>query len=126
MPMNALVGRRIAWAIIALGVLPVWAKEPDTIYYVCKVRTSGEYMIRVEKIAEVMWVNGTRLRLEESAKEYKATEYSGEPNELKAEYRINRTSLVLRRVSYGLNSARGMQEGVCKASDKPVAASVPD
>ena len=82
-------------------------------------------MIRVEKIAEVMWVNGTRLRLEESAKEYRATEYSGEPNELKAEYRINRTSNVLRRISYGLNSTRGMQEGVCKASDKPVAASVP-
>jgi hypothetical protein len=121
MPMNALVGRRIVWVSLALAVLPAWAKEPDVIYYSCRIKPSGEYMIRVDKIAEVMWVNGNRLPLAESDKEFRATEYSGELKEFKAEYRINRGSGALRRVSYNLNGAPvGAQEGLCKASDKPL------
>jgi hypothetical protein len=123
--MNPLVGRSIAWIGLALAAVPVWPNETDVVYYTCKTRPSGEYMIRVDKIAEVMWVNGTRLKLENSDKEYKATEYSGELQELKAEYRLNRTSGVLRRVSYGLNgTAVGAREGQCKASDKPLPATL--
>jgi hypothetical protein len=118
--MNPVVGRSIAWIGLVLAVLPASAKEPDVIYYSCKLKPSGEYLIRVDKIAEVMWVNGNRLKLAESDNEYVATEFSGELKELKAEYRINRASRVLRRVSYGLNKApAGAQEGACKASDKP-------
>ena len=122
--MNALVRRRIVWVSLALGALPAWAADAQVVYYSCKVKPAGEYVIRVDRIAEVMWVNGTRLRLGQFEKEYRATEYSGEPNELKAEYRINRASGVMRRISYGLKGALGMQEGVCKPSDKPVPANL--
>ncbi len=118
--MKPLVGRSIIWAVLVLSALPARAKEPDVIYYSCRMKSSGEYMIRVDKVAAVMWVNGTRLKLSETDKEFRATEFSGEPNELKADYRINRTSSVLRRVSYGLNGALiGALDGHCKPSDKP-------
>jgi hypothetical protein len=121
MPMNAVVGRTILRLTLLLGLSPAWAREPDVIYYVCKMKPAGEYMIRVDKVADVMWVNGTRLKLVESEREFRATEFSGEPNELKAEYRLNRASGLLRRLSYNLNgTAVGAVEGVCKASDKPV------
>lgn len=118
--MNALAGRSIAWVGFALAALPAWATGPDVRYYSCKVKPAGAYVIRIDTFADVMWVNGNRLKLDGTDKEYRATEFSGEPNELKAEYRINRTSGSLRRVSYGLKGALGTQEGVCKASDKPV------
>jgi hypothetical protein len=117
--MNAPVRRAIVWVSLALGVLPAWAKDPHVVYYACKVKPAGEYLIRVDRIAEVMWVNGTRLKLDRVEQEYRATEYSGEPNELKAEYRINRASGVLRRISHGLKGALRVQEGVCKPSEKP-------
>lgn len=118
--MKPLVGRNIIWAILPLSALPASAGEPDVIYYSCRMKSSSEYMIRVDKIAEVMWVNGNRLKLAETEKDFRSTEFSGEPNELKAEYRLNRASGVLRRVSYGLTGAAvGTQEGLCKGSDKP-------
>ena len=124
MAMNALVGRSIAWLGLALAALPAWGTGPDVLYYSCKMKPSGAYMIRIDTVADVMWVNGNRLKLDGTDKEYRATEFSGEPNELKAEYRINRTSGSLRRVSYGLKGALGTQEGTCKASERPVDAGV--
>lgn len=88
------------------------------VYLSCRVKPSIEYTVRIDRPAEVMWIDGNRLKLSESDTEYRATEFSGEPTELKAEYRINRTSGVLRRVSYGLNGTLGMREGVCKPADK--------
>ena len=44
--MNALVGRSIAGVAFALAALPAWAKGPDVIYYSCRMKPSGEYMIR--------------------------------------------------------------------------------
>ena len=95
------------------------AAEPDVIYLSCKVKPSIEYNVRIERLAEVMWVDGNRLKLNETETEFRAIEYSGEPTELKAEYRINRTSLALQRISYGLNGALGKREGVCKVAEKP-------
>jgi hypothetical protein len=95
------------------------AAESDVIYLSCKVKPSTEYMVRIDRPAEVMWVDGNRLKLSESDTEYVATEYTGESTELRAEYRINRASGVLKRVSYGLNGTLGTREGICKAAAKP-------
>jgi hypothetical protein len=96
-----------------------WAAEADAIYLSCRVKPSTEYVVRIDRLAEVMWVDGNRLKLSESSTEYVATEYSGEFPELRAEYRINRASGVLKRVSYGLNGTLGTREGVCKPAAKP-------
>lgn len=102
---------------------PLAAKQQaEVIHLTCKVAPSGQYTIRIDQVAEVMWVHGTRLKLQPSETEYVATEFPGEPNELKAEYRINRQSKVLRRTSYGLNGETGTREGKCKKSAPPPAA----
>lgn len=93
------------------------ADASDVIHLKCKIPPSAEYVIRIDPAAEVMWVHGTRLKLQQTETEYLATEYPGEPTELKAEYRINRHSSVLRRTSYGLNGSNGAREGSCRKSE---------
>ena len=102
-------------------VLPALAGDPEMIYLLCKVSKPlpTEYNVRIDRLAEVMWVDGNRLKLTEAEGEYRATEYSGEPTELKAEYRINRASGALQRISYGLNGTLGKREGMCRPTDKP-------
>jgi hypothetical protein len=120
--MNAPFPHLLSLVGLLLVFSPLAAKpQAGVIHLMCKVAPSGQYTIRIDEVAEVMWVHGTRLKLQPSETEYVATEFPGEPKELKAEYRINRQSKVLRRTSYGLNGEMGTSEGKCTKSAPPAA-----